>query len=133
MQSRPDRETIRAGLRELLAEHADIDFAYLFGSFITEAPYHDVDVAVYLQPAPDRSRVFDLEMELSVELTLALHVTVDVHVLNHAPRGFQHAVLQGQPLLVRDEARQTDFIEEVSTDVMEFAYLADLYLREVLE
>jgi predicted nucleotidyltransferase len=132
MQQRPDPAKLRAGLSELLAAHAEIDFAYLFGSFADGAQYHDVDVAVFMRPAPQPSSTFDLEMNLSVEFTLALHADVDVHVLNNAPRGFQHAVLQGQPLLVRDEERLTDFIEEVGTEVMEFAYLAELYLREVL-
>ena len=132
MQDRLDPAELRARLRELLAAHAEIDFAYLFGSFADGLPYHDVDVAVFLRPAPAPATVFDYEMDLSVALTLALHVEVDVHVLNGAPRGFQHAVLHGQPLLVRDEERLTDFIEEIGLEVMEFAYLADLYLREVL-
>lgn len=132
MNQRPDRSKLLADLHDLLADREEIDFAYLFGSFADGVPYHDVDVAIFMKPAPPPSKTFDLEMDLSVELTLALHVEVDVHVLNNAPRGFQHAVLQGQPLLVRDEERLTDFIEEVGLEVMEFAYLADLYLREVL-
>jgi predicted nucleotidyltransferase len=132
MRERPDPAQLRAKLGDLLAAHAEIDFAYLFGSFADGAQYHDVDVAVFLRPAPAPAMIFDYAMDLSVQLTLALHVAVDVHVLNGAPRGFQHAVLQGQQLLVRDEERLTDFVEEVGTEVMEFAHLADLYLREVL-
>jgi len=132
MRKRPEPAELRDRLSELLAGHTEIDFAYLFGSFADGLPYHDLDVAVFMQPAPPPTGTFDREMDLSVELTQALHVDVDVHVLNNAPRSFQHAVLQGEPLLVRDRERLTDFIEEVSLEVMEFAYLADLYLREVL-
>jgi predicted nucleotidyltransferase len=132
MRERPDRSELRARLSELLASREEIDFAYLLGSFAEGLPYHDVDVAVFLRPAPEPATIFDYEMGLSVELTLALHVEVDLHVLNNARRGFQHAALKGQPLLVRDEERLTDFIEAVGLEVMEFAYLADLYLREVL-
>ena len=125
-----DSSVLRHQLLELLTARPEIDFAYLFGSFADELPYHDIDIAVFLSPAP--SAIFDYEMELSVQLTLAVHVSVDVHVLNGAPVGFQHSALQGEPLLVRDEDRLADFIERVGYEVMEFAHHAETYLREVL-
>ena len=87
MERRADlRRRLRAGL-EL---HQEIVFAYLYGSFLDEdLPYHDVDVAVYLDPIwASGHDLFEHEMTLSVALTLALHVPVDVHVLNEAPLGF---------------------------------------------
>jgi predicted nucleotidyltransferase len=132
MRERPDPAKIRSRLSQSLAAHPEIDFAYVFGSFADGMAYRDMDVAVFLRPAPALSTVFDYEMDLSAELTLALRVDVDVHVLNNTPRGFQHAVLQGRPLLVRDEERLTDFAEEVGPEVTEVAYLDDLCLREML-
>jgi predicted nucleotidyltransferase len=123
---------MRSRLSQSLAAHPEIDFAYIFGAFAGGMAYRDMDVAVFLRPAPALTTVFDYEMDLSVELTLALHVDVDVHVLNNAPRGFQYAVLQGRPLLVRDQERLTDFIEGLGTNVIELAYLDDLDLRDVL-
>jgi hypothetical protein len=131
MRKRPEPVKLRSGLGRLLAAHAEVDFAYLFGLLASRMAYYDVEVAVFLRPAPALAAVSDYEMDLSVELTLALHVDVDVHVLNNAPRGFQHAVLQGRPLLVRDQDRLIDFIEEVGQEAKEFAYLDDLDLREV--
>ena len=132
MDRSPDQIELRSELGRLLAGRVEVDFAYLFGSFVEGPSYHDVDVAVYLRPAPAPSAIFEYEMDLSVELTLSVHIEVDVHVLNGAPVGFQHSVLQGEPLLVRDEDRLTDFIERVGYEVMEFAHHADTYLQEVL-
>ena len=123
---------IRARLLALLMPRDEIDWAYVFGSFLDGSGYHDIDVGVYLRPPLPREQVFDYEMELSVRLTMALHTTVDMHVLNDAPMGFQHAVLQGEPLIVRDQDRLADFIEYTSWEVMEFAHHAEDYLREVL-
>lgn len=67
-----------------------------------------------------------------MELTRAFRFLVDVHVLNGAPLGFQHSVLQGEVLLVRDEDKLTDFIERVGLEYMDFAYLGHRYLLEVL-
>ena len=122
---------MRADLRELLAVHAEVDFAYLYGSLASGMAYYEVEVALFMRPAPAPELVSDYEMDLSVELTLALGVDVDVHVLNNAPRGFQHAVLRGRPLLVRDQDRLTDFIKELGPEVKEFAYLDSPDLRDV--
>ncbi len=132
MNQSQDLEEIRPRLRALLAAHPEIDFAYLFGSFADGLPHRDVDVGIFLRPESITDAVFDREMTLSVALTLALHTDIDVHVLNGAPLGFQQTVLRGEPLLMRDEQRLTDFIERVGWEGMEFAHHAEDYLREVL-
>ena len=129
---RPQPEEVRARLQTLLAARDEIDWAYVFGSFLDGPGYHDIDVGVYLRPPLLRGQVFDYEMELSVGLTMTLHTTMDVHVLNDAPMGFQHGVLQGEPLFVRDQDRLDGFIEHIGWEVMEFAHHAEDYLREVL-
>jgi len=126
-------DDVRCRLREALEARDEIIFAYLHGSFAKGLPFHDVDVAVYLDPTVAvTTDIFDYEMELSVELTRTLRILVDVHVLNSAPLGFQHSALQGEALLVRDEDKLTDFIERVAIEYMDFAYLGRRYLLEVL-
>ena len=128
-----DTDNVRYQLQEALAVRTEIIFTYLHGSFTEGLPFHDVDVAVYLDPTVAMiTDIFDYEMNLSVELTRTLRFLVDVHVLNGAPLGFQHSVLQGEALLVRDEDELTDFIERVSLEYMDFAYLGRRYLLEVL-
>lgn len=128
-----DTDDVRYWLREALEAREEIVFAYLHGSFAEGLPFHDVDLAVYLDPALAMATdIFDYEMSLSVELTRSLRFPVDVHVLNGAPLGFQHNVLQGEVLLLRDEDELTDFIERVGLEYMDFAYLGRLYLLEVL-
>ena len=112
-------------LRNRLSVRPEIAFAYLHGSYVEGRPYHDMDVAVYLDPAWVGD-VFDYEMSLSAELTLALHVMVDVHALNGAPLGFCHAVLQGEVLFARDEEALADYIERVSLEYMNYFWFAQL-------
>ncbi len=114
-------------LRQLLEARSEISFAYLHGSFIGDVAFHDVDVALYLEPPA--ADPFDYQMALSVELTRALRLPVDVQVLNDAPLGFQHSVLQGELLFARDEAHLTDFIEHVGWEYMQFSH----HLRDYLE
>jgi len=108
-----DTDDVRYRLREALEAREEIVFAYLHGSFAEGLPFRDVDVAVRLDPALAMATdIFDNEMSLSVELTRSLRFPVDVHVLNGAPLGFQHNVLQGEVLLLRDEDELTDFTNE---------------------
>jgi hypothetical protein len=112
-------------LRDRLSAHPEIAFAYLHGSFVEGLPYHDIDVAVYLDPTWTGD-VFEYEMSLSTELTLALRVTVDVHALNGAPLGFCHSVLQGEVLFSRDEEALANYIEGVSLEYMDYFWFAQL-------
>ena len=128
------RADLRRQLKTVLESHQEVVFAYLYGSFLDEAlPYHDVDVAVYVDPNwASGQDLFEYEMTLSVDLTLALHVPADVHVLNEAPLGFQHNVLyRGEVLFSRDDERLTDLIEQVGLQYMEFSYYVREYLQEV--
>ncbi len=120
-------EQIRQSLCQLLEGRPEIGFAYLHGSFLDGVAYHDVDIALYLEPPA--ADPFDYEMGLSVELTRALHLPVDVHLFNSAPLGFQRQALQGELLFVRDEALLTDFIERVTWEYMEFSH----HLRDYIE
>lgn len=129
------RDRLRRQLQAALEPHQEILFAYLHGSFLDEdLPYHDLDVAVYLDPAwASGQDLFEYEMALSVDLTLALHVPVDVHVLNEAPLGFQHSVLhRGEVLFSRDDECLTDLIEQVGLAYVDFSYYVREYLREVM-
>lgn len=118
---------VRQQLCRLLETRSEICFAYLHGSFIDGIAYHDVDVALYLEPPA--ADAFEYAMSLSVELTRALHVPVDVQILNHARLGFQHSVLRGELLLARDFEKLTDFIEHVGWEYMQFSH----HLRDYLE
>jgi hypothetical protein len=123
------REKISQQLGQLLAGRAEISFAYLHGSFVDGPVYHDIDLALYLNPPV--ADAFDYEMSLSVALTRALGQPVDVHLLNKAPLGFQHQVLQGELLLARDETALTDYIEWVAAEYMAFAHFLPDYLEAV--
>ena len=49
--ARQDREALTDVLRRRLEAHPEIVFAVLHGSFVTEGPYRDIDVAVWVFPS----------------------------------------------------------------------------------
>jgi predicted nucleotidyltransferase len=126
----PQPARLRHGLGRLLAAHGEVDFAYLFGSLAGGLAYYDLEVAVLLRPDPAPLAVPDYEMNLATELTQALGVDVDVHVLNDTPPAFRVAVLQGRPLLIRDEDRLIRFIAALRRETQEMGYMDDVALRD---
>jgi predicted nucleotidyltransferase len=123
----------RQQLGTCLEGHPEIRFAYLHGSALEGLPYHDLDVAVFLEPTyREAGDPYEYEMRLSVELTQALGFPVDVHALNQAPVGFQHSAVQGEVLLARDADELSDYLEHLARMYMEFAPLGRAYLLEVL-
>jgi len=120
-------------LRMDLEGRPEIVFAYLHGSFVTGGPYHDIDVAVWVDPArvPVTDRV-RYALDLAIDLDLWLGQRIDVQTLNDAPLAFRYHALAGQPLMVRD----WDFLDTVRErtwdDYFDFQPFARAYLREVL-
>jgi predicted nucleotidyltransferase len=130
--SAADQSALVERLASALAPRQEVVFAYLHGSFAEGLPFHDIDVAVFLEPAPAEDRAFYAAAALAEDLTDTLGVQVDVQILNRAPLAFKHAALQGRPILVRDELRLADYIERVSMEYIDYAELRQAHLREVL-
>ena len=94
---------LRSLLVERLSRVDGLVAAYLFGSHargdVTAAS--DIDVALWLQKAP---QTFDeLPLELSADLEQRLGIPVDLVVLNGAPSDLIHRVLRDGILLVEQD------------------------------
>ena len=132
-RSERDREQIAGALRRELEARPEVVLALLHGSFSKGGAYRDIDVAVWLDPGrlslDDR---FRYALDLSVHLQLQLGSPIDVGVLNDASLAFRYHVLQGRPLVTRDD----EFLDELRArtwdDYLDFQPFAREYLRAVL-
>lgn len=131
--SNHEKERLKDLIAKQLSQHAEIVFALAHGSFLTDGPFRDVDLAVYLAPGtvePERLRWY--ECDLALEVTDRVKTTVDVRVLNDAPLAFKYQALKGEPWLARDG----DLLEEGRArgwdEYFDFAPLARRFLQEVL-
>lgn len=108
------RETLVLRLTEILHQEPIVLGAWLHGSFHEGLPFHDIDVAVYLDPASEATHdPLTLMLELGDRLERAVRLPVDVRVLNGAPLSFQFRATGGRPLLLRDEDACYAFVEHV--------------------
>jgi hypothetical protein len=58
---------------------------------------------------------------LSVTLSAAIYVPIDLRALNDAPLSFLYHVLRGQLLLCRDETFLTDLMEDAARRYLDLA------------
>ena len=78
---------------------------YLFGSVARgeSRAGSDLDVAVLLEPAPERGTHESLRLDLRAEIESDLGQEIDFVVLNHAPPDLAHRVLRDAVLVIEPD------------------------------
>ncbi len=118
---RPEqREDVLMKLRVELERVSGLRFAYMYGSVLESDRIHDVDVGICLDETAVAQQK-DLVDALSVKLSAAVRVPVDIRVLNEAPLSFLYHVLRGRLVLCRDETFLTDMLEDVARRYLDLA------------
>lgn len=118
---RPEqREDVLVKLRLELEGASGLRFAYVYGSVLEFDRVHDVDVGIFLDETVVVQQMAIVDT-LTVRLTAAVGLPVDVRVLNEAPLSFLYHVLRGRLLLCRDETFWTDLLEEVPRRYLDLA------------
>lgn len=113
------RDAVVRTLQDELATHPDVAFAYLFGSFVGESAFRDVDVAIWTTSAAGRL----VDVELATRLSTRVGLPVDVRRVNDAPVPFLFKVLRGQLLACRDQRHLADLIERTARQYHDVAPL----------
>jgi predicted nucleotidyltransferase len=127
-----EKERVLETVRSTLEKHHGILFAYVFGSFVTEDHYKDIDIGVFLR-AERVDSPLKLELGLESEIQEAVQIPADVRVLNRSPLGFVYNVLKGGVLLLdRDDAVRADFEGLTYKRYFDFQHLRKQYLREII-
>ena len=126
------KKKIFTRLKEILIKRDEILFVYIHGSFLDNLPFHDIDIALYVDPKEvDSSQSFDYSLRLSVELSQKLGKDIDTHVMNYAPVGFQHSVYKnGKLLFSREDSLRLELLEKNSLDYISFYELSVQFIRE---
>ncbi|MFZ5591347.1 MAG: nucleotidyltransferase domain-containing protein, partial [Bacillota bacterium] len=105
-KSAAEKKEVANQLRQILENDENIFFACIFGSFIEQTAFHDLDLGIYLT-AYDREQTEDIfwkyEITLATRLESTLGWAVDVVVLNYASPALSFAASSGNLLFCRDE------------------------------
>jgi len=108
---REGKEKLIERLRDFLRSRDEVVFAYVFGSFLEEETFHDIDIGIYLSEIPQEEST-QYGLALSQTLSSNLRIPVDVRVLNFAPVSFLYHVIRGKLIVERDEEVSTTLVEQ---------------------
>lgn len=121
------QKEIRTAIKSYLSEQEKVSFAYLFGSFVTEKTFRDIDIAAYLHPKPDLIDLGHMQSQLE-ELTP--EIPIDLLLLNNTETEkpyFAHRVItKGELLLNKDQERHAWFKKKTMQIYFDTAYLRRL-------
>lgn len=113
-------------IKNFLSSQKDIVFAYLFGSFIEESKFRDIDLGVYIL---NQKKEKIQESDMSAELTERIGYPVEAIIINDAPVSVQMSILRkGKVILCNSEEKRTDFIDDVSRRYREYSHLRNIAL-----
>jgi len=113
------------------SEYEEIAVAYLFGSFTTDGPFGDIDLAVLISDDLDNPLGFEIDLETALEEKVGLRV--DVRILNRAPVSFcQNVIRTGKVILERDPNLRADFQGKILKQYFDFSRFRRRYLQEVV-
>jgi predicted nucleotidyltransferase len=116
-------------LKRLLRGREEIVFAYVYGSFVEEEKFHDIDIGLYLSEiAPEPFTQYGLV--LSQTLSNELGIPVDVRILNFAPTSFLYHVIRGKLIIEKDEEVTAQFIEQIIRKYLDIKPLIYRGLKE---
>ena len=105
---------------------------YMFGSVARgeSRPGSDLDVAVLLEPAPERGTYETLRLDLRVEIESELGREIDFVVLNHAPPDLVHRVLRDAVLVIEpDPSARVRFEVRARNEYWDLKPYLDQYRR----
>lgn len=110
----------------------DIIFVYLFGSFITERPFSDIDLGIFTNS--ELNNPLDYELDLESKLERVVKYPVDVRILNRAPLSFCCNVIRyGKLIMDRNRNLRSDFESRVLRQYFDFMPFRRRYLAEVTD
>jgi len=119
-----NKKQIKKVIEKFIESNIDIKFAYLFGSFVEEENFNDVDLALYPQKEIDN-------IKIALELEKQTKISFDVIDIRKAPDHLIHTISKGEVIVDNDEDFRIDFITKSWSKYFDFKYYRDRYLEEL--
>jgi len=129
--SRAEKEkVIQIISSHFLQQYDEILAVYIFGSFISERHFSDIDVGIIT--AMDLNKPLDFELKLENRLEKLIKYPVDVRILNRAPISFSQNVFRtGRVIIDKNPNMRADFEGRILKQYFDFSPFQQRYLQEV--
>lgn len=95
-----------------LQNRPELDFTYLHGSFLSDLPFHDIDLAIYFNGDTPPVGQLRQALDLAGELSRATGYPLDIRPLNQASLPFAYQVIRGRLIHEKENDLSTGFVEQ---------------------
>ena len=103
---------------------------YVFGSFVTDKPFSDIDIGILFREANEKTLNAELNLESKIEKVIKFQM--DVRILNTAPLSFVRNVIKNGRLIVDiDPTFRSDFESLTAKKYFDFSRFRKRYLEDV--
>ena len=131
----PDKKEVMNKIGKIISEVDYVSAAYVFGSYVHNDDFNDIDVALLISREPDPYKRFKFEMMVARELERQIkpRFEFDVKILNHAPIEFQYEVLKkGKAVFLRDRTENVEYESKTISDYLDFQTTAEYLNKKFL-
>ena len=129
--SQKEKKLIIKGITSRLNKRKYIIFAYIFGSFVRDEKFSDIDIGVFCNEKISKEPL-TFEFDLEEEIKSFTNLPVDVRIINHAPLSFvYHVIKEGILIIDKDAGKRADFEGIIFKKYLDFAFFRRQYLKEV--
>jgi predicted nucleotidyltransferase len=107
-----DKEQMIKEISQCLSGFEDLLLGYLYGSFLVQSDFHDIDIGILLSGERKPYELFKYSMTIASDLERCItpRFDVDLRILNNAPVEFQYEVVRtGRVVFARDEGLRIAF------------------------
>lgn len=127
-----EKDTVRGRISALLSSREDILCAYIFGSFVEENSFSDIDIGVLLSKPLIPAEALRLELALEEAISSSIRIPADVRVFNGAPVSFVYRAIKHAILIFDINPQQrADFESWILARYFDFQPFRNRYLREI--
>jgi len=119
-----NKKLLKTIIKKFINSNIEVEFAYLFGSFVQDESFNDIDLALYPKNNMDN-------IKIAFELEKLTDLSFDVINLKKAPDHLIHSISKGEVIIENNENFRVDFITSAWSRYFDFKYYRDRYLEEL--
>jgi len=110
MRNNLNKKEVLEKIESVIESREEVLFAYIFGSFIENETFNDIDLAIYIDENNISTKEIFYEIELSNQVEEIIKIPVDVIVLNRTSDFVLHRVSKGILIKNSDDDMRINFI-----------------------
>ena len=128
----PNKKEVMGKIGKIVSGFDDVSAAYVFGSYVHDDDFNDIDVALLISNELDPYASFKFGMMVARELERRItpRFEFDVKILNHSLIEFQYEVLKnGKVVFLRDRTENVEYEYKAISNYLDFQTTAE-YLNK---